>query len=67
MSLTYGTLRYHLAKLTHGADLLAGRPAVVTSAQLRMFGEHPDKPTEAELDATVTWTLTGYSTLTPVA
>jgi hypothetical protein len=32
-----------------------------------MFGEHPSKPTEAELDATPVWILTGASTLTPAS
>jgi hypothetical protein len=35
MSLAYGTLRYHLFKLTHGQALREGKPVLLTRDQLR--------------------------------
>jgi hypothetical protein len=67
--LRYGTLRHHLYKLTHGADLRAGKPVVLTSEQLRSHfpggqTQHPSLP--ADYGVAVSWLLTGDDTLTPV-
>lgn len=65
--LAYGSLRYHLWKLLHGADLRAGRPVVLTREQLagafpRGREQHPSLPESYDAES---YTLTGADTLTP--
>jgi hypothetical protein len=64
--LTYGTLRYHLYKLTHGRALLEGRPVVLTRDELiGAFpggqAQHPSLPASYDAES---YTLTGDDTLT---
>jgi hypothetical protein len=66
--LTYGTLRYHLHKLTHAAALLAGGPVTFTAEELRSHfpsgvAHHPSLPVSYDAEAYV---LTGDDTLSPV-
>ena len=79
MSLTYGTLRYHMARqlrlasqvgaqlFTEGESqyeaLARGAAVVLTREQLQMFS-HPSIPASLDHEA---YTLTGDDTLTPAS
>jgi hypothetical protein len=60
--LKFGTLRYHLFKLTHGQALREGGPAIVTREHLASF-QHPAIPANAQEHER--WILTGDNDLTP--
>jgi hypothetical protein len=66
--LRFGTLRYHLFKLTHGRALRAGKPIVLTREQLsaafpRGHEQHSALPAEYTAEVYV---LTGDDDLRPV-
>jgi hypothetical protein len=67
--LKYGSLRYHLFKLTHGRALREGKPVLLTSEQLRSAfpggeAQHPRLP--VDYGAAESWVLVGDDDLRPV-
>jgi hypothetical protein len=66
--LLYGTLRHALYSVSHGADLLAGKPVVLSRELLashfpRGAKQHPGLPASYDAES---YLLTGNSTLTPL-